>query len=342
MRTIGASTHHTMQARIVIGTAFFAVSKGISMAQITQRTGLDATQLVDHEGRLPDHIVGEIWQLIDASSPGQALSLDMATIAPSDFFGPLGYAMRHAGSLREGLSLFVRYQTLLSDRLEITLEEGPVLTSLNIAHPADRIDSGYAAEVGLALGALFIRRDLKLTDTLARVTLAYSGHGPNPVYREFFEVPVDFEQQRNSLLLRTEHLDRALETGGHEIFKALNSHLQTVHHQLEPQDEHSDLLRLQRAIYDNARQTKYSVKDLAHTLGSSVRSLQRTAKRHGTTLHQMIERARHGHAQKLLGDTTLTVEEVAFLLGFSDIRSFSRAFKRTSGTTPAAYRRGLS
>ena len=43
-----------------------------------------------------------------------------------------------------------------------------------------------------------------------------------------------------------------------------------------------------------------------------------------------------------LGDPELTLTEIAFLLGFSDASSFSRAFRRWFETTPSAARAGLT
>jgi len=43
-----------------------------------------------------------------------------------------------------------------------------------------------------------------------------------------------------------------------------------------------------------------------------------------------------------LGDAELTLTEIAFLLGFSDASSFSRAFRRWFETTPSIARAGLT
>ena len=40
-----------------------------------------------------------------------------------------------------------------------------------------------------------------------------------------------------------------------------------------------------------------------------------------------------------LADASLSLAEVAFLLGFSEQSAFTRAFKRWTGTTPASVRR---
>ena len=47
------------------------------------------------------------------------------------------------------------------------------------------------------------------------------------------------------------------------------------------------------------------------------------------------------HAMKLLSSQKLNLEEVSFLLGYSEVRAFARAFKRQSGQTPSDFRRSV-
>ena len=69
--------------------------------------------------------------------------------------------------------------------------------------------------------------------------------------------------------------------------------------------------------------------------------LQRHVASHGTTLRTLLDETREEHGRQLLADPRLSVEEVAFVLGYADERSFRRAFKRMSGSTPAQFRRSL-
>ncbi|MCB9751252.1 MAG: helix-turn-helix transcriptional regulator [Myxococcales bacterium] len=71
----------------------------------------------------------------------------------------------------------------------------------------------------------------------------------------------------------------------------------------------------------------------------ALRSLQRRVHDEGTSLRALIDEARLAGARELLGDDRLSIDEVAFLLGYSELRSFTRAFKRWTGVTPARFRR---
>ena len=56
---------------------------------------------------------------------------------------------------------------------------------------------------------------------------------------------------------------------------------------------------------------------------------------------ELLDEARKSHALELLADPQLSIEQIAFVLGYSDDRGFRRAFTRWVGSSPAAHRRGL-
>lgn len=79
--------------------------------------------------------------------------------------------------------------------------------------------------------------------------------------------------------------------------------------------------------------------DMAHLLGISRRTLARTLDRQGASYSLLSREVRLSEARRLLRDG-VTTSLIAEQLGFSDERSFRRAFKAWCGSSPSAYRRG--
>ena len=80
--------------------------------------------------------------------------------------------------------------------------------------------------------------------------------------------------------------------------------------------------------------------DLADHVATSPYHFLRLFRRElGLTPHQYLIRTRLRHALRLLTATRLSVTEVAFEVGFSDLSNFSRTFRRHVGMSPEAYRR---
>ena len=77
----------------------------------------------------------------------------------------------------------------------------------------------------------------------------------------------------------------------------------------------------------------------ARRLAMSPRTLQRRLSEEGTSFDTLREETRKQTAEMYLADRTLSVSEVAFLLGFSEPGAFHRAFRRWHNTTPDAFRK---
>jgi AraC-like DNA-binding protein len=68
------------------------------------------------------------------------------------------------------------------------------------------------------------------------------------------------------------------------------------------------------------------------------RTLNRRLGAFGTSFRKLVDEGRFAIARKLLECTELDVGEIAGALGYADASAFTRAFRRWSGTTPAAWR----
>jgi AraC-like DNA-binding protein len=78
---------------------------------------------------------------------------------------------------------------------------------------------------------------------------------------------------------------------------------------------------------------------VAKQMAMSARTLQRQLKERGVDFKQLTDATRRRFAVNYLKDRKNTLTEVAFLLGYSELSAFNRAFKRWTGSTPLDYRR---
>jgi AraC-like DNA-binding protein len=79
---------------------------------------------------------------------------------------------------------------------------------------------------------------------------------------------------------------------------------------------------------------------VAERLRMSPRTLRRKLEQEGTSFRELIDELRAHAAIKYVRDTDLTIEDVAYALGFSDAAAFRRAFRRWTKSAPHEYRRG--
>jgi AraC-like DNA-binding protein len=120
------------------------------------------------------------------------------------------------------------------------------------------------------------------------------------------------------------------------------------HHQLRAQIEQllravplgdGLVARTSLDIIETMRHGNVSAERSAVRLGVSRRTLVRRLGEHGTSYSALLKEARYRTAVHYLQNSSHTVEDIAFLLGYSECAAFVRAFKRWSGSAPFAYRR---
>jgi AraC-like DNA-binding protein len=81
-----------------------------------------------------------------------------------------------------------------------------------------------------------------------------------------------------------------------------------------------------------------SMATIAHSLGTSPRSLHRRLANEGTRYNDILDQVRRQFSERYLARPRLAVAEVAYLVGFNDASAFFKAFKRWTGATPSEYR----
>jgi AraC-like DNA-binding protein len=82
-----------------------------------------------------------------------------------------------------------------------------------------------------------------------------------------------------------------------------------------------------------------SIAMIAAAMGMSRQTLYRRLKTEGVTFESTLDDLRRRMALDYLGARRVSVNETAYLVGFSDPAAFSRAFKRWTGRSPREARR---
>jgi AraC-like DNA-binding protein len=98
------------------------------------------------------------------------------------------------------------------------------------------------------------------------------------------------------------------------------------------------LLEQVRKVLRRSLSPRPTLELVAKELRTSSRSLRRGLQEMGTSFRALWEEAAKARAEELVRRNDDKLEHVATELGFSDVRTFRRAFKRWTGQSPAAFR----
>lgn len=80
------------------------------------------------------------------------------------------------------------------------------------------------------------------------------------------------------------------------------------------------------------------IQAVARQLATTPRTLQRRRADEGMSYQELLDRTRQEAAAGYLAHSTLSIGEIAYLLGYSEVAAFHRAFKRWNDETPQAFR----
>ncbi|WP_111657137.1 AraC family transcriptional regulator [Isoalcanivorax indicus] len=322
------------------------------LLEIALKSRLNIQALFDRAGIDPD-VVGRHDQFITLAQLDTLLSSAFSVAQDDPFFGLrvgqenhygnldlLGNLMATAGSLREALNLLLRYKDLLVPYLEFELietDDQVVLASTSdeqlLQFTRTRTHNEVVVATMVAIGNSLMGGKLGLR----RVCFRHRQPADISQYETFFQVPLQFGEARNEIVIAREGMDVALPTA----YPRYNQRLRRVADQ--------QLARLSRAqglagqvqglLEARLGQPDSHVEAIASSLNLSARTLQRRLRREGVTFAELRDQVRHRYARAALAEPDCDMEQLACSLGFSDTANFYHAFKRWEGCAPGAYRR---
>jgi len=80
---------------------------------------------------------------------------------------------------------------------------------------------------------------------------------------------------------------------------------------------------------------------VASLLNTSERPLKRWLHSEGTSFRDLQTASRQLRTDKLLADTRFSMADIAEMVGFSDLSTFSQAYKRWTGLAPSTARKNM-
>ena len=222
-KSIGRSNHVTVAAT----TVSFALSRGMTIAEIEAVSGLDADALGDPEARLDDSIPNRIWAALGKrTGPEVALSIEAARAAPLSALAGLAHGAQFAPTFRDAMVFMRDNRNLVSDRLEAEVIEENEETTIAHTHPNDAIDRGRFSEIGTGLAARMVREVLGVHVPPLRVEVPFEPMGPADAYLRFYRCPVEFQTGRSAMVFRSSVLAEPVRTADPTLFDFVERHFQ--------------------------------------------------------------------------------------------------------------------
>jgi AraC-like DNA-binding protein len=315
----------------------WAAAEGCDAPALAEAAGLPAAALEADETAITPGALGRMLGDVAEALGEPHVALRLPDVLTYRRYDAVALASRAAATPGDVLGLHARYAALVFPGLEArvgTDASGAVRFEAWLRGRPRGL--GLAAdEYVLALVLARARRGVPLA--LAEAALVASRpRDLAPIYAAFGTREIAFGAEASALVVRAEDARRAL-PGADAALVATATDMATAALAAAPR---AGLLADAIASkVEAALPSAASVDAIASALHMSARTLQRRLEAEGTTFSEALDRARERRARGLLQDPALGLAEIAYRAGFADLATFSRAFKRWTGTPPGAFRR---
>lgn len=321
----------------------FAVANGADPKTLAERSAIRPEDLENLDRRVPFRsyvaLMGAAKDL--CGSPSLALRLG----ATSDFreISVVGLICYAAPTMGEGLRELNRYGRLAMEvdipagaqRFQMVQRDGELWLTDTRTDPDD------FPELTESTWSRFICETARhFPDApfakAAHVTHARPGHGAE--YEALWKVPVTFGAAWNAIQIDPSWLDIPLHNPSGYAFGVLSERADRLLADLEAAKTARG--RVEAALLPILHQGDPGMEQVAAHMGLSRQALYRQLRREGVTYEAVADALRHTMALHYLSGRKVSVNETAYLVGFSDPSAFSRAFKRWTGSSPKVAKAG--
>ena len=313
---------------------------GLSVEQCLRHTGLPPLQLAE----LHSEIEGAqelqlIRNLIEALPGRDDLGLQAGLRYQLTTYGIWGYALLSSQSFRQAADLGLRYLDLTFAFNRISLREDADQAHLQLdgSHLPDQVRDFLLLRDTVAV--MVIQRELTgKRMPLDRVQLSMPAPADTARFIEQFGLLPEFACAENRISFSRHLLDLPLPRANPHSAQLCEQQCQAL---LAKRRVRSGLAG---QIRDRLLSTPGRLADMeaiASELNISSRTLRRRLEEQGSSFRQLQEEVRQALAEELLAIASLSQEDIAERLGYSEVSNFLHAFKRWKGLTPGQYRQTL-
>lgn len=333
-------TRSPASARLLVD---FGVERGLSAPSLLAGSGLSAQQLGDPNVEITaEQELRVTANLLRALKPASAgLGFEVGARYHFSAYGLWGYGLIASATAGDALALALRFLPLTYAYTTITYREEGTLCVLTFAEPDLAAElKQFLVERDMAAAALLLKEISGEAFSLARVALKTHrvpvGTALPESVRTLFGRSPEGGARVNSLAFDRSFLSQKLPHADPITVSMCEQMCQRL---MESRRTRAGTAATVRQ-YLNAAPGGLSstLEDMARMMNVSPRTLKRRLQEEGTTYTALQADARGSVAKELLLDRSLPLGEIAARLGFSDLSTFSQAFKRWYGMAPRTFR----
>jgi AraC-like DNA-binding protein len=327
-----------------------AVAVRIAARKLTLSQKLDAERVA----RKLTHTVGakraEVKQQIERiaffNEAGRAIGDDsfgfhLAAETDARELGIIYYVLSASATALDAMKNLVRYHHLVNSTTSLVVKEVGRTVAIDTTFRSGL--EGFekqVAEWGTTTFVAALRHLTAIRVVPLSLTFVHRRSPRIEEYRRFFGCSVQFGTRRQSIAFAKKDLLVPIHSADKHLLNILKAFCEEAlrGRRARPAPTRAKVERTLLELLPNGNAT---VSQVAKALAISIRGLARRLNKEGTSYRVVLDEVRRELVMRYLEDETLNVNQIAWLVGYSEVSSFNHAFKRWTSSSPKTVRDGL-
>lgn len=314
---------------------------GLDFEAVKKQCGITYASGAHLQSRIPLSAITKLLHYGNDGLPSNDFIIKMTQFFHPSVFHSLGYAILSSSTLYDALDRVVKYNEAVSNSnyLTLTNDNEKIRLKMQVFKFEDTgrpVFDSIAIEAYFAMIVHIARQILGPCWSPTNVYFEYSHPNTNlNALTSFFGCPVTFSNAANQICFNSSDAHQSSISGDTEMAlvheKMFNIFLSRV-------SKASICQSIDNFIREKLPQGTPNQHEAAASIGLSLRSLQRKLQSNGTSYKDLLDNMRRKLTLEYLQQPHLSITEISYMVGFSNVGNFNRAFKRWTGATPTQYR----
>lgn len=297
---------------------------------------LDDGVVDDPKGIVPISTWFAMFEEVAEALDDDAVLYDVYNSLETGVFSSFDYMFVYAPTLRDACLAWQRFMPTRTNAYPLKFIEGPIRTA--IEWPILEGRGPWRQNMQSRFGWAARQFELALENDTPPLAFEIAADAPLKMsnFQRKYGCSIAFNSLHNRISFPSAILDEPLGKHQANLYEIIEK--VAINELVEFQALDSPVSRIASEISNTLITGSCNLRQVATNIGMSPRAMQRILEQDGTSFRKLTEDIRRSTAARYLKTTDLPLKEISFLLGFSDLSTFSRAVKTWFGQSPRKVR----
>lgn len=313
----------------------YLIQKGVDTNNFFKSVGIDPKILLAPDERITVQQYVAIEEQAALITNDECYGVHMGQFAEAGNWSILGYMMMNCNTINDAFRKFEKYSVIIGNLIRGEYHTGTNTVAIVLSIPENAPEISKHCYQGYFSSMVRLARTLS-GKNINPLEVGFTYKKPDYIneYERIFGCNVLFEQEQNYLILSKEVVETPVISPNKNLLEYFENYAKEFLAKLEPSKM---TYKVKHLLLSNMDDDNMTIRNVAKKLAVSVRTLQAHLKKEDTEFSELLRSTREQLAKKYIKEN-YSVEDITYLIGFSDPSTFRKAFKKWTGFTPKEFR----